>query len=218
LIEINLHPTTGRKGGRRKKAGGGLSLPKIPAFGTADPYVLGIGVAWVAGLALAAFMVLGVRQQKASVENDLARARNDSTNLAAQIQDNERIRQQRDSIGRKLLLIQDLDDGRYIWPHIMDEVSRALPNYIWLTGLNHVQGDSLPVFQIQGNAGTNFALTQFMRDLEASPFISNVRLARTAMATLGDDVLNDFMLEARYRRPPAELIETVPLIVVQEVN
>jgi type IV pilus assembly protein PilN len=217
VIEINLHPNATHKGRRRKRSGKAFALPRIPAL-KGDPHVLGIALAWIVGLGLAAFLVLGVRHQKASVENDIARARNDSIKFAGQIRDNELLRARRDSIGRKLLLIQDLDDGRFIWPHILDEVSRALPQYIWLTALTHQSGDSIPVFLVQGNAGTNFALTQYMRDLEASPFIANVRLARTEMKEEGEDVVNEFVLEARYERPPAELIETVPLIAVREEN
>ena len=29
-----------------------------------------------------------------------------------------------------------IDEDRYIWPHILDEVSRALPPYTWITVLN----------------------------------------------------------------------------------
>ena len=36
---------------------------------------------------------------------------------------------------RSLNMIRAIDDDRYIWPHVMDEVSRALPPYTWLVSL-----------------------------------------------------------------------------------
>jgi type IV pilus assembly protein PilN len=218
VIEINLHPEGARRGRRKAGPRRALALPKVPALGDTDPYLLGVGAAWLGGLALIAFLVFGVRAQKSSLQGDLTRARNDSIKYAAQIRDNEALRAQRDSVVQKLMLIQDLDDGRYVWSHILDEISRALPQYIWLTGVNQLLGDSLPVFQVQGHAGNNFALTEFMKDLEASAFIRNVKLARTEMIYQGDEVLNEFIVEGRYQAPPSDLIETIPLIAAQEFD
>jgi Tfp pilus assembly protein PilN len=36
---------------------------------------------------------------------------------------------------RSLNLIRVIDDDRFIWPHVMDEVSRALPPYTWLVSM-----------------------------------------------------------------------------------
>jgi Tfp pilus assembly protein PilN len=42
---------------------------------------------------------------------------------------------QRDSVQRQLEIIKSIDNDRFIWSHIMDEVSRALPPYTWLKGI-----------------------------------------------------------------------------------
>ena len=87
-----------------------------------------------------------------------------------------------DSVGNKSCLqqiIQEIDGARYVWPHIMDEIARNLPEYTWLTELLQVSlGDELQ-FRLVGRAGNNFALTQFMENLEASLFIRGVRLLST---------------------------------------
>jgi len=41
----------------------------------------------------------------------------------------------RDSVVNQVNLIRSFDDKRFVWPHIMDEVSRALPPYTWLTSV-----------------------------------------------------------------------------------
>jgi Tfp pilus assembly protein PilN len=44
-----------------------------------------------------------------------------------------RLTAERDSVYRQLQIIRTIDDNRYNWAHILDEVSRALPAYTWLT-------------------------------------------------------------------------------------
>ena len=92
---------------------------------------------------------------------------------------------------------------------------RALPEYTLLTEIVQVSlGDEMQ-FQIDGRAGNNFAFTQFMENLEASLFISNVRLRSTEQVSEDSGGFNQavvsFSLDAFYDRPPPELLETVPL-------
>ncbi|HEY9227858.1 MAG TPA: PilN domain-containing protein, partial [Gemmatimonadaceae bacterium] len=39
----------------------------------------------------------------------------------------------RDSLLRQVNLIVSLDEDRYVWPHVLDEISRAMPQYTWIT-------------------------------------------------------------------------------------
>src|SRR5687768_12215143 len=39
----------------------------------------------------------------------------------------------RDTISRKMEVIRRVDGRRYVWPHLLDEVSRAVPPFMWLT-------------------------------------------------------------------------------------
>ena len=115
----------------------------------------------------------------------------------------------------KLEVIQQIDEGRYTWPHIMAEVSKALPDYTWLEGVSQLEGGAAPHFQIDGRTGNNFALTRFMSNLEASPFIRGVRLLSTTQIQEGaagaQVTLHQFMLEAHFEEPTTDQIQTVPL-------
>src|SRR6185295_11212502 len=56
----------------------------------------------------------------------------DSTRYASVLKERERAEARRDTVLRSLNLIKAIDDDRFIWPHVMDEVSRALPPFTWL--------------------------------------------------------------------------------------
>ena len=115
-------------------------------------------------------------------------------------------------------MIQEIDEGRYLWPHLMEELARAVPDYTWLTGIAQLEGGQAPRFQIQGRTGNNFALTRFMSNLEASPFIRHVRLQSTTKIEVGDVGLHQFQLEASYEQAPASLIRTEPLFAQERVQ
>jgi Tfp pilus assembly protein PilN len=97
----------------------------------------------------------------------------------------------------------------------MDEVSRSLPPYTWLIDVATLESvDSAqvgPRFRIEGRTGNNFALTKYLQDLEASPFIRNVRLASTELVRENEKLVYSFLLEASYEEPPPDVIQTVPL-------
>ena len=36
------------------------------------------------------------------------------------------------------MIIKQIDNDRFVWPHIMDEISRSMPPYTWLTSLAYL--------------------------------------------------------------------------------
>ena len=96
----------------------------------------------------------------------------------------------RDSLVTQITTIQGVDGDRYVWPHVLDEVTRALPAYTWLVDLSAAPTpppppvpagqakdakkqpiDSTPpglLFQLNGRTVDIQAYTRFLRNLEAS--------------------------------------------------
>ncbi|MDQ2890027.1 MAG: PilN domain-containing protein, partial [Gemmatimonadota bacterium] len=68
-------------------------------------------------------------------------------------------------------------------------------------------------FRIVGQTVDVQALTQFMKNLEASPFIKNVQLTRSDLVTADTKEVTEFQLEAQTEVPPANLLRTVPLSI-----
>lgn len=208
MIEVNLRPG-GRKRPSRRPS---FKLP-IPAFKglPADKWVLGVIAYGLVAVGAAAYLWLGAGGRLEELEVQVEEAVRDSTRYADLIAKAERARARRDSIAQRVAIIQEIDAHRYLWPHVMDEVSAALPDYTWLIEVIQVEAGEELRFRIRGKTGNNFALTRIMRNLEASPFIRNVTLITTQQVAEGDRVVSEFSLEASYESPPPELLETVPL-------
>jgi Tfp pilus assembly protein PilN len=218
VIEVNLLPGAKKRPARRS-AKPSFSLPKLGGDASSfDRATIGIVAAWILGPGLILWMFLGTGSRREELNLSIEQAVQDSARYAAVIAAQENLRARRDTIARKLEIIQEIDAGRYIWAHILDEISRALPEYTWLTRITPIESDgSLPNFQIVGRTGNTFALTRFMTDLESSPFIREVRLTTTEQVReQGDRVVHEFILLASYEEPPADAIETVPLFVGED--
>src|SRR5512141_204804 len=130
MIEVNLLPgSTGKRASRRPKiaALGAIgALSNIKGVGGFDRLTTAAIAAWLIMVPLTLYMFISDRNKvndlNASVEGAVA----DSTKYANIIAANKRLLERRDTIARKVSIIQSIDAGRYVWPHIMDEISRAL--------------------------------------------------------------------------------------------
>lgn len=235
MIEINLLPGAGKKS---RGAGAGVTVGASLATAAnkvKDPFMI-MAVASVAGAAVVIGM-LTIRQQAAS--QDLAgreqKQVQDSTRFAAVLREKKKAETQRDSVMRQLDIIKSIDNDRFVWPHVMDEISRALPQYTWIVSVKQTSApqaagqedaskdkdkkkkaeqEDVPQpmkFQVVGNTVDIQALTRFMKLLAASPFIQNVQLVNSQLAQADGKEVTEFTLEAQYHQPDSTAIRTVPL-------
>ena len=215
MIEINLLPgSTKKRGGKPKLArrtggGGGSSKPKMPTFDRTKAAVIG---GWVIGLGLVAWLHFGMNSRLEALRTDHEAAVRDSTRFALLRAQGDSLMARENEISQKLQVIQEIDAGRYIWPHILDEVSRALPPYIWINTLSETSGsEGLPGVNIDGRAGNYFALGRYIEDLEASPFLRQVRLVSSSQTAVEGRTVLTFALQASYEEPSPDVIQTVPI-------
>ena len=138
MIQVNLIPGSGKKA--KKGGGGGAKVNLGASLGNLkskirDPYMLG-----AIGSAVVAILVTGglyttQESRSARLEDELQKAVQDSTRYASVLREREKAEAKRDTVLRSLNMIRAIDDDRYIWPHVMEEVSSALPPYTWVVSL-----------------------------------------------------------------------------------
>lgn len=134
MIQINLLP--GAKKG--VKSATGLSLPlsfRALGSGVRDPWLLAAAASVVIAVSTVGVLFTAQYARAGEVGERLERALDDSTRYEQALSARKKIATERDSVYRQLQIIRTIDDNRYNWAHILDEVSRALPAYTWLTAL-----------------------------------------------------------------------------------
>jgi Tfp pilus assembly protein PilN len=100
-----------------------------------DPMLLAAVGSWVVVLGFLGFVYLNNVRQLLSLEPRLEQARTENRRFKTFIADKRRQEQIRDSLLAQITVIRDVDGDRYIWPHLLDEVAKALPAYTWLVDL-----------------------------------------------------------------------------------
>lgn len=216
LIEMNLLPG-GKRGVARAKGARKPSLPKFEGLRDmmkGDPLVILVLVAAALAVLHLGFTFFQQKVQLGRLDEELEIQRQDSVRYAEAIAVADSLQARQDTLSQKAQIIQAIDSDRYVWPHILDEVSAALPDYTWLTGMQQTAGAATDIeFRIDGMTGQTPALTRFMRDLEASPFIREVRLVSQEQIQQGERLVNSFTLMARYQRPDSSAIITEPIVI-----
>jgi Tfp pilus assembly protein PilN len=219
VIKINLLPSATKRSQRRLPSLGGLRPKGGMSMPAVDRWMLFVIMAWVVGPLLIAWLFFGTRNQISDLEIAIESARMDSARYAEMRAANAILLARQDSIAQKLEIIQEIDAGRYSWVHVLDEISRSLPSYMWLVNVTSKPISSpleIPRFTIEGRAGNTFALTEFMQELEASPFLRSINLMSTNQIREGEALIYAFVLEGEFQSPPPDLIQTVPIFQGRE--
>jgi type IV pilus assembly protein PilN len=138
----------------------------------------------------------------------LATARQEKSQLQYVEAKLEEQRKARESLDKKITLIESLNAQRDFAPRLMDELSRRLPDWVWL---NEVTYDEKGI-QIRGRALSNNLISDYISSLEASPQVMNVNLVSSQQRTTQGDQYLEFLMRAVVEKKP----EPVPAPVKTE--
>ena len=236
MITVNLRP-----GKRRKRAGvsfdfkGMLSGFRDLGTKVKDPLLLGAVGGWVLVLGFLSFVYLNNVRQLYSLEPRLEQARAENKRFKTFLADKRRQEKIRDSLLAQITVIRNVDGDRYVWPHVLDEVTKALPAYTWLVDLgsaapvanatpapaapatpgaaiDSTAADTQPdlVFNLTGRTIDIQAYTRFLRQLEASPWIHDVTPVSAQTVVEKERPVTAFSIRATYHRADSAYIRTAP--------
>lgn len=230
MIEINLIP--GKKK-TAKGAGMSLSMPDFRAIiaQVKDPWLIGAVVAWVIVGGGGALLFITDRARVARAEARLEAVRAEKRRFDIVIAQKRQAERVRDSLVAEIGMIRQIDADRYIWPHVLDQITKALPPYTWVTRIAGVGGTTGPVTQqpnaprpdtlgppppvqvgIDGRTVDIQAYTTFLRQLGASPWLMDVTPASSQTVIESDRPVTAFSVTVRYRVADSVYIRTVPLV------
>ena len=231
MIEINLLP------GKKKKAPGAgmkLSMPDFRGIiaQVKDPWLIGAIAAWVLVGGGGALLFITDRARLASAESRLENVRTEKRRYDIVIAQKRQAEKVRDSLIYEINVIRQIDADRYTWPHILDQTTKALPPYTWITrvmtmtSVPTLPGSQQPVpapqqdstggpsvrIALEGRTVDIQAYTTFLRQLAASPWFTDVTPASSQTVIEFDRPVTGFSVTVRYRTADSVYIRTVPLV------
>jgi Tfp pilus assembly protein PilN len=217
VIEINLLPGAKKKRGGK---GGGFQMPDVKALAGAikDPWLIACVVGWLVFAAGLGLFYLPRANHVKALEPRLKNAEREARRLAAVLKTKSETEAKRDTLIAQINIIRDIDRERYIWPHILDAVTKALPAYTWLDDIASSQtaedsagGPGSVTVQITGKSADVQAVTRFVRNLEESPFLEKATQVSTAVTNeRGRDVFA-YVIRVNYQQPDSTLLTMQPL-------
>ena len=170
-------------------------------FGTAGQK-LTIGCSLI--LMLAALFVgwryWAVSRDSNAIDAEITAAQQETTRLHSVILQVQQFEQRKAQLQQRVVLIETLRKGQTGPVHMLDQISRALPQMLWLTELKQQGGDVV----LDGKCTTLTGLSEFVSNLEASGYFKrsiDIVDTKTEMAGTPPAEVIRFTIKATFQQP-----------------
>ncbi|HQW66482.1 MAG TPA: PilN domain-containing protein [Gemmatimonadales bacterium] len=225
MITINLKPGVRRQVQKGPAFGGIQERIKGLGTGIKEPWLAFAVGAWALVLIGLGGLFLRSSSQLSSLVPKLEETQAEQRRYEGFLLEKRRAERVRDSVLAQIGTISAVDRDRYLWPHILDEVANAVPDFTWLVEVAQVgigtpgttadstgAGVAPPAVRIVGLTNDLQNYTAFLRRLEASPWLSDVMAVDAKTVVMSNRALTRFTLQASYSRADSTQIRTVPIL------
>ena len=191
MIRINLLAVR-RKVDDRK----GPSLQKVPLLCTLVLLATALGIGW---------RFWSVRQESARLTTEIQRAQQEAQSLRSVIQQVQQFEHRKSILQQRVALIEELRQGQTAPVHMLDEVSRAVPDRLWLAELKQDQAG----LKIDGRTTSMTSLSDFVGNLEASGYFARpVEIIDSQVENSAQNVVDvvKFTVKAQFAMPGTKTV------------
>src|ERR1044071_5176389 len=128
MITINLKPGSKRAKGGGVSLAGRLSGLKELGAKVKDPWLVGAVGSWILVVVVLGSIWVSSAATMSSLGPELDKARSENRRYRAFLAEKKHVEAARDSVLVQIATITQVDGDRYVWPHILEEITRALPD------------------------------------------------------------------------------------------
>jgi type IV pilus assembly protein PilN len=141
-----------------------------------------------------------LRQESARIDEELARAEVETRQIRSVLEQVRKFESQKAVLQQRVTLIEQLRKGQSGPVHILDEVSKALPDRLWLVSMAQRDKD----FTFDCRATSLTVASDFVANLEASPWFKKpVELLDSQVDSTPQGPLVRFTIRATTDNPDA---------------
>ena len=147
MITVNLLPGAGRKSSGSSSGVDFGALVSGATAGIKDKFLIGAIASVSLSVAVVAFLFMSQSAKEKTLVERERRAVEDSTRFKVVLAAKAKAEATRDSLYQQVAIIKSIDASRYLWPHLLDEISQSLPQYTWLTSVTQTSAPPSSVAQ-----------------------------------------------------------------------
>ena len=191
MIKINLL-TVDRERAKRKAK-----------FQVGQKVTVGCSLILVAAALAVGWWFWSLQRASADLDRQMADAARETQRLQGVIQQVTQFEGRRAQLQQRVTLIEELRKGQTGPVHLLDQISKALPEAMWLTDLRQAAND----ITLEGRCTSLNSLSDFVSALEASELFERpveILDSRVEAATTSTPELIRFSVRARQRAKAAD--------------
>jgi type IV pilus assembly protein PilN len=191
MIRINLLTTDRGVPVKKRAAGGGITAAQRLASAAA--------LILLATVVLIGWWFWSLRQQGQRLDSDIARAETRANQLRSVLASVQKFEARKAQLQQRVTLIEQLRRGQQGPVHFLDEVSKALPDRLWLVSMQQRGAE----FTMAGQTTSLTAVSDFVANLEASKWFHPVDVVDSTVEPTPNGDLVRFTVRAVSVNPEA---------------
>ena len=185
------------------------SKKKAVTLGTAgQKLTVGCSLILILSVLFIGWRYWALSRDSAQIDAEIAAAQQETTRLHSVIQQVQQFEQRKAQLQQRVVLIEQLRKGQTGPVHMLDQISRALPQMLWLTELKQAGEDVL----IDGKCTTLTGLSEFVSNLEGTGYFKrSIEIVDTKTETVAQPAteLIKFTIKATFQ-PPGDAAKPAP--------
>jgi type IV pilus assembly protein PilN len=191
MIRINLLAVE-RSGPVKKKV--------APAVTAAQRVTIGAALILLSTIVTVGWWYWSLHTEALRLDEEIARSETEANQLRSVLAQVQKFETRKAQLQQRVTLIEQLRKGQTAPVHVLDEVSRALPDRLWLVSM----GQRGPDFTMDGRTTSLTALSDFVANLEASSWFKRpVEILDSAVDQTPNGDMVRFTIRATSQNPDA---------------
>jgi len=199
MIRINLLATD--------RGGAAAAKKKGPGVSSAQRVTIGAALILVSTVVFVGWWFWSLREQNQKLDADIIRAETEANQLRSVLASVQKFEARKAQLQQRVTLIEQLRRGQQGPVHILDEVSKALPDRLWLVSMSQRGAE----FTIAGQTTSLTGVSDFVANLEASPWFKRpVEIVDSTLEQTPNGDLVRFTIHATSNNPEAPPLPPAP--------
>jgi len=137
---------------------------KRVVISAAHRVTIGATVILVGTAVLIGWWFWSLRHQSAQIDEDIARAEAETRQIRSVLEQVRKFESQKAMLQQRVTLIEQLRKGQYAPVHLLDEISKSLPDRLWLSEMTQTGAE----FTMSGMTDSLTAVSDFVANLEST--------------------------------------------------